>query len=910
MNPDPSVLDLSANFGTPTRRTVGRRACSTPIATGDSWPNPCDASRDDNTALLDTLDDFLEEYGTFFKSSSSSSIQSLGLVAADGGADNVSDTLDLPRAGDKDTDDCYALLDSALPLVVSSHLEVPEICKIAQASPWIVNRDRDDDRPTSICPFDAPQLLDHPPNSTCADNSNEGAFLYGCQQLLNSAGPQVTQAHEGSPSPRFANEDSDENSLLRETPDLLTVEDSDEDPPVEHPFPRTILTGLEVTQACVSLPLLRLQNEASDEACLLRDSPPLVRPRFLEASGNCENSPTCPKYVNAEDGLSPLPSTSQLYEGQSGLGKVNNEEHAEASLWDGPHFPIASILGVPKACECSENCQDAPGKTETLEGFAARVPRSTGTALDVVELPALSEENDIAADILAAQNLSCRHSPVFFTGISDSFEEKANPTDAVCIDMDSNSNAVVADELTERVTHIKEVDTSPAEDNDNVELLVSDGLGDIGDKTPETTSEVKIKESPACSVKSTDILLIDVDKEDLTIVAEDPPEQDPEQDRTLVVSSPPVEDADPQEGTSATTAFHCTVNRAEDAATPDNKPHFDLRQKINNIRKSSIADAAGCSNAANQAECSSACGIAEAQFSKQQALSAFVISHLHDAPPCSSKPTSLFPRVELEQTSQKPQTSAATASKRAPFMSEDPEENNDNENPEWERLRQLTTDEERYEAVRNVWHNSTIPNPHCELTTFHYRRQMLRVQGADNTRVPKQHKRKASRSSGSNKPAKRQRMDTDVFDLKLKALERKRSHDVHKAQQNLEWNLGQLRSSVDQNQWQGNFQQGNWQHHRNHRRANTAPWDFRYYQQEEQMLHAQFMAEQESIHHKYSAKENKLLSAREEVRRFDKFYVGLQQADPRKLTEEQLKDQLKMEKLLGKFRQWYKDANN
>ncbi|EEC00644.1 conserved hypothetical protein, partial [Ixodes scapularis] len=192
---------------------------------------------------------------------------------------------------------------------------------------------------------------------------------------------------------------------------------------------------------------------------------------------------------------------------------------------------------------------------------------------------------------------------------------------------------------------------------------------------------------------------------------------------------------------------------------------------------------------------------------------------------------------------------------------------------------------------------------------FHYRRQILGVQGTRNTPVSKQHKRKASRNC-SHRPAKRQRMDTDVFDLKLKALQRKRSQDFQKARQDLELNLGQLQSSIHQNQRRGDFQQGHGSHHRNHHRANTTPWDFRYYQQEEQRLHAQFVAHQDTIHQKYSAKENKLLSAREEVRRFDKFYVGLQQADPTLLTEEQLKEQLNMEKLLGQFRLWYKNAKD
>ncbi|XP_046980100.1 uncharacterized protein LOC124545264 isoform X2 [Schistocerca americana] len=50
------------------------------------------------------------------------------------------------------------------------------------------------------------------------------------------------------------------------------------------------------------------------------------------------------------------------------------------------------------------------------------------------------------------------------------------------------------------------------------------------------------------------------------------------------------------------------------------------------------------------------------------------------------------------------------------FVSSDPEENADNNNPEWELLKKLETDEERYKAVRLRWRNLVIPNPNKNLT--------------------------------------------------------------------------------------------------------------------------------------------------------------------------------------------------
>lgn len=933
MNPDPSVLDLSTPFGTPSRRTVGRRVCSTPIATGDSWSSPGDQTNEDNSSLLDTLDSFIEQYGTFFKSSSSPSVeQSVGLSAADDGADGVSDMLDFVRAADKDSDEGSAPLDGTLPFISSSHLEAPELSKITRASPWIVNEDGGNDHPPSIRPLDATQIFCHPPDSPSTEDSNEDALLDICEPLIISSGLQATQAHESSPLFRLANKDDDENFLLCDSPDSPKTATNNKDPLLDCPLSLTTPGGLMVNQAHASSPLLRFFNCTSDEDRLLCASPPLVIPSFVGVPQNCKNSPECSSNVNV-GGSAPLLGSTEFYENHSGLPLVDSKGHKDASLQNVPHFPRASSLGVLQTCEDSEFCQDAPRKTQPCDDFTAHASNSTGTAESVPDPPALDDKNDIVADIPTTQHLSYRHSPVFFTGILDSVKkdctavgavcaskdsnssrfilgEDSEPVaqteevvlgppedpEAVCSDVDSDSSTVVLDEHSE-LEDIEDVDLSSAEENDDMLLAVTDELDESGGKTPAVSCEAKEQDSPACSVKSTDTLLLDIDKEDRTIIVEDLPEQD----TTLVNSSPAAEDPDPHERPIAGVC-HRTVDPL------DSEEGVDLRQKINNIRNSA-ATVAGCSSTVSEGECGSVSDIAGAQFSKHRAPSSFVISHLHDSQPGTSKAASAFQRLDLEQPGQKPQTSAPAASRHAPFMSEDPEENNDNENPEWERLRQLSTDEERYEAVRNVWHNSTIPNPHSELTTFHYRQQILGAQGTRNTPVPKQHKRKASRNC-SHRPAKRQRMDTDVFDLKLKALQRKRSQDFQKARQDLELNLGQLQSSIHQNQRRGDFQQGHGSHHRNHRRANTTPWDFRYYQQEEQRLHAQFVAHQDTIHQKYSAKENKLLSAREEVRRFDKFYVGLQQADPTLLTEEQLKEQLNMEKLLGQFRLWYKNAKD
>ncbi|KAJ9579930.1 hypothetical protein L9F63_004403 [Diploptera punctata] len=55
------------------------------------------------------------------------------------------------------------------------------------------------------------------------------------------------------------------------------------------------------------------------------------------------------------------------------------------------------------------------------------------------------------------------------------------------------------------------------------------------------------------------------------------------------------------------------------------------------------------------------------------------------------------------------------------YISNNPQENEDNNNPEWELLRKLDTDEERYRAMRERWRNLVIPDPNENLTCLSWR---------------------------------------------------------------------------------------------------------------------------------------------------------------------------------------------
>lgn len=62
-----------------------------------------------------------------------------------------------------------------------------------------------------------------------------------------------------------------------------------------------------------------------------------------------------------------------------------------------------------------------------------------------------------------------------------------------------------------------------------------------------------------------------------------------------------------------------------------------------------------------------------------------------------------------------------------PWVSTDAAENEDNNDPNWEILQKLSTDEERYRVVREKWHQLEIPDPRRDLTCNNFRRSQPQV---------------------------------------------------------------------------------------------------------------------------------------------------------------------------------------
>lgn len=152
------------------------------------------------------------------------------------------------------------------------------------------------------------------------------------------------------------------------------------------------------------------------------------------------------------------------------------------------------------------------------------------------------------------------------------------------------------------------------------------------------------------------------------------------------------------------------------------------------------------------------------------------------------------------------------------YVSNNPRENYDNNNPDWELLRKLETDEERYRAVRQRWRNLTIPNPNQDLTCRNWRihqnankltasaasaskctiiQQKCASESGTSVSMPDCNKRTLSdgQASTEDQPRlkhSRTRSCTAIYDIKLEQLQKNMKHEMQQIYDQEQFALMQL----------------------------------------------------------------------------------------------------------------------
>ncbi|CAL4112543.1 unnamed protein product [Meganyctiphanes norvegica] len=115
-----------------------------------------------------------------------------------------------------------------------------------------------------------------------------------------------------------------------------------------------------------------------------------------------------------------------------------------------------------------------------------------------------------------------------------------------------------------------------------------------------------------------------------------------------------------------------------------------------------------------------------------------------------------------------------------PFVSDDKKENNDNEDPGWNYLKKLETDEERYKFVRECWKSLVVPDPNVNLTYHGLLRRRQRangvLKGPSNKNYHMEMSAKRKRNSEEDdcigNPKKKQRPNILNLDFSTKRLEK------------------------------------------------------------------------------------------------------------------------------------------
>lgn len=139
------------------------------------------------------------------------------------------------------------------------------------------------------------------------------------------------------------------------------------------------------------------------------------------------------------------------------------------------------------------------------------------------------------------------------------------------------------------------------------------------------------------------------------------------------------------------------------------------------------------------------------------------------------------------------------------FISKDPKENEDNFNPEWELLRKLNTDEERYKAVRQRWRSLVIPDPKRDLTFRQWRRRNNLPPSKHLKENPKASKQQIRKYVGNQ-------LCTALFDQNIEGVLRQKEEKrlaLHKELQVKIMRLGHIQNQEQQQLYElgGSYQQ-------------------------------------------------------------------------------------------------------
>ncbi|KAF8781938.1 hypothetical protein HNY73_012280 [Argiope bruennichi] len=232
------------------------------------------------------------------------------------------------------------------------------------------------------------------------------------------------------------------------------------------------------------------------------------------------------------------------------------------------------------------------------------------------------------------------------------------------------------------------------------------------------------------------------------------------------------------------------------------------------------------------------------------------------------------------------------------------EEKEDLINPGWNKIRELSTDEERYRQVRDCWKSKNIPNPFKNLTYYSYRKRKVAC-SENNNRETKQHKRHAS-TNLNDKNAKRSRSCTYIFDDRIKSIEKEKEIKAKTLEDKMLNEVSRINElhfqeeTVLERFYGYNFDT------RRQFQLNSLRRD---YEQRVSSVTARYEQKINVCCDKYITEINNLKNSRNEVLQFYSFYKGLntnEYKDPTVLTNSQIQELEEIENIYNQMDLLYK----
>ncbi|XP_067137737.1 kinesin-like protein KIF20B [Centruroides vittatus] len=271
--------------------------------------------------------------------------------------------------------------------------------------------------------------------------------------------------------------------------------------------------------------------------------------------------------------------------------------------------------------------------------------------------------------------------------------------------------------------------------------------------------------------------------------------------------------------------------------------------------------------------------------------------------------------------------SSVKESKKPKYVIEDPVEIGDINDPEWENIRCLNTDDERYRAVKACWGSKSVPNPNKDLTRHNYRLRKMKEEGyKESVNDERNRKRTATSEPVDMVDNKRRKVETafctEILDRKIdqeyQLYKKRRDEEEQKYfidLQKVNYEICKSKQLLEQQYLQKIEKTKSSSSVYNSLSNRVREWKISKEimlrdkeSREIEIAKRRFADANKRLEHNYNVTLNKLKKAREEVLKFNQFYCGLSNLNSTLLEGKRLEEVRLIEEMYNTYDKVYAPA--